>query len=331
MLPLRLTIGDSSQVGEARRRAAALALEVGWGEQKAGTVELVVTELAKNLIKHADEGEVLMWPEPEGQALTILSLDSGPGIRNVSQAISDGYSTAGSPGTGLGAIKRLSADFEIFSQVGKGTAVLARLGSPAHLLAPTDLSAGGFRLPMDGETSSGDGVAWGSHEGRFLAFVVDGLGHGILASEAAEVSLRTFRRNIHLPPHRLLEAVHLSLRATRGGVAGVAEVSADRKVVNYAGIGNISAVIHSPEGSRNMVSYNGTLGQDVRKFQTFSYPWSSEAMLVMHSDGLSNKWDIADSPSLERKQPALVAGVLYRDFSRKRDDLSVLVAKQCRS
>ena len=333
MLPLRLSVNDGSQVGEARRRASTLAMQSGWGESELGKVELVVTELAKNLVKHSGSGgELIVWPEPDRKSLVVLALDSGRGIRNISQAISDGYSTAGSPGTGLGAVQRLSAQFELHSLAGSGTVVMARLDNSEGRRSKVagDMVASGLRLPMAGESDCGDAVAWGTSGGRFLALVVDGLGHGTLASEAANVAVRSFRSSLHLPPDRLLEAIHNALRATRGGVAAIAELSADRKTVMYAGIGNITGVLHSPSGQRNMVSYNGTLGQEVRKFQAFSYPWSAETTLIMHSDGLSNRWDLDASPGLERKAPALIAGVLYRDFSRKRDDLSILVASACR-
>ncbi|HEX7004119.1 MAG TPA: ATP-binding SpoIIE family protein phosphatase [Trueperaceae bacterium] len=331
MLPLKLAVADTSQVGEARRRASGLSLECGWRDSDVGKVELVVTELARNLVKHSDGGgELIVVPAAGGPSLTVLTLDEGPGIRNVSQALSDGYSTAGSPGTGLGAVRRLADEFDLYSSPGRGTAVLARLSptgararGPAHGMA-----ASGLRFPMVGETECGDGLAWAGGDGRFLAFVVDGLGHGVMAAEAADTAVRTFSKNLHLPPERLMEAVHNALRASRGGVAAVAELRSDRQSIRYVGIGNINAVLHTPEGSRNLVSYNGTLGQEVRKFQAFDYPWTANTTLIMHSDGMSNRWDIGAYPGLERKSPALLAAVLYRDFARDRDDLSVLVARQ---
>ena len=334
MLPLKLTVNDGSQVSEARRRASNLAMKSGWRESGLGKVELVVTELARNLVKHSGSGgELIVWPEPDPKGLVVLALDRGRGIRNISQAISDGYSTAGSPGTGLGAVQRLSAQFDVHSIAGSGTAVMARLyeseDAPRELAG--DMVASGLRLPIASESDCGDGIAWGTHGGRFLALVVDGLGHGTLASEAANAAVMVFRNSLHLPPERLLEAIHHAMRATRGGVAAVAELSADRKTVSYAGIGNISGLLHSPAGQRNMVSHNGTLGQDVRKFQAFSYPWTQASTLIMHSDGLNNRWNLDASPGLERKAPALIAGVLYRDFSRKRDDLAILVATTCRA
>lgn len=335
MLPLRLPVVEISQIAEVRRRASLFAGEQGFGEQDRGRLELVATELASNLVKHTVEGgEFLIWPDPlDPGALFILTLDSGAGIRNVSQAISDGYSTAGSPGTGLGAVRRLSSELDIYSHAAGGTAVLAKFLSSrrAAVQRTQAMDVGAVRLPMPNESECGDAWAVGQDGDRWLGMVVDGLGHGVFASEVAEQAVRTFRKSLHLPPEQILEAVHLSLRSTRGGVGAIAEVNAGAGSVRFVGVGNISAVLHSSSGQRNMVSQNGTLGQEVRKLSSFSYPWNSESVLVMHSDGLSNRWDLRNYPGLACKPPVLIAGVLFRDFSRQRDDVSVLVAREGRS
>jgi hypothetical protein len=100
--------------------------------------------------------------------------------------------------------------------------------------------------------------------------------------------------------------------------------------VRYAGLGNISASIVSPVSpreSKNLVSYNGIAGHEARKIQEFAYEWPSGALLVVHSDGLSGRWDLARYPGLSLRDPSVVAGVLYRDFSRGRDDAIVVVVR----
>ena len=82
------------------------------------------------------------------------------------------------------------------------------------------------------------------------------------------------------------------------------------------------------EQVRHLVSHNGIVGQEARKIGVFTYPWNRESLLLMHSDGLTERWDLKAYPALIRRDPGLIAGVLYRDFSRARDDATVLVARE---
>jgi hypothetical protein len=79
--------------------------------------------------------------------------------------------------------------------------------------------------------------------------------------------------------------------------------------------------------SKTLVSDNGTLGANVRKMQEFSQPWAPETLVVVHSDGLGTQWNLVDYPGLSHRHPSLVAAILYRDFRRIRDDVTVVVAR----
>src|SRR5215210_5456260 len=101
---MRIHVTEQSQPPAARRVAVELAQKVGLDESAVASVALVVTELATNLVKHAKQGQLLIRPlGAEGnEGVEVLSLDKGPGIPDVGRALADGFSTAGSPGTGLG-------------------------------------------------------------------------------------------------------------------------------------------------------------------------------------------------------------------------------------
>ena len=326
-----LPVTESSQVGEARRLATRLARALGFDETEAGKVAIVVSEAARNLVMHATGGELLLRAlECDGVVgIEVLALDRGPGIANVAQALRDGYSTAGSPGTGLGAIARLSALFDVHSVPEVGTALLACLWSrplPKHL-QPHPLEIGVVCLPKPGQEVGGDGWAVNQRPGRGLILVTDGLGHGRAAGEASQEVVTVFQENTHLGPVAMIEAIHPTLRHTRGAAVAVAEVDVLHQVVRFAGVGNIAGVILSPGGSRHMVSHHGTVGHEVRKIQEFTYPWPEGALLVIHSDGLATRWDLDDYPGLTNRHPSLIAGVLYRDYSRRRDDVTVVAAR----
>ena len=327
-----IAVEDASAVGHARRSAQRLAHELGFTATGAGRAALVATELATNILKHAGRGELLLRAlAPARPALELLALDAGPGMENVAACLRDGYSSAGSPGTGLGAIARLSQTFDLYSLPGTGTAVVAHLyDGPA---APAVDGIGAVCLPLAGESRCGDGWAVDRADGATRALIADGLGHGPLAADAADVALDTFcTRTSADAPHQLIEHLHAALRRTRGAAVATAHIDAARGTVRYAGVGNIVACVASgPDGEcRRLVSQNGTAGLQIRKTLEFTYPWPPGATLIAHSDGLATQWQLARYPGLLARHPALLAGVLYRDYRRGRDDVTVLVVRDGR-
>jgi anti-sigma regulatory factor (Ser/Thr protein kinase) len=335
---LQLPIAEISQVAEARRLITDLAGALNFNETDVGKVAIVVTEAATNLLKHAAEGQILARPlEQAGLlGLEMLVLDRGPGLTNLNQALHDGYSTTGSPGTGLGAIIRLSTVFDIHSQADKGTALLAQMwpqngAHAAARFAAADLpplEVGVICLAKQGQDVSGDNWAVTQGVEHSLIMVADGLGHGQDAAAASLAATNLLPARAQFKPAAIIEAAHAALAHTRGAALAVVELDLARLVVRFAGIGNISGMILGSDHAQHLASYNGIVGHQVRKIQEFTYPWSAEALLLMHSDGLISHWDLSRYPGLLSRHPSLIAGVLYRDFSRGNDDVTVLVAKQ---
>jgi anti-sigma regulatory factor (Ser/Thr protein kinase) len=331
---LALPVTEISQVAETRRVATRLAGQFAFDEAGIGKIALIVTEAATNLAKHATGGEILLYALQSGQigGIQVLALDKGPGIANAAQAMRDGYSTSGSPGTGMGAIDRLANLFDVHSVPGTGTALLARLWSkPLPATRPPFLEVGALSLPKPGEDVCGDRwvVAWFPE--RTLILVADGLGHGPGAAEAALEAVRTFQERAALSPAAIVESIHAALRSTRGAAVAVTEIAPSNGAVRFAGVGNISGGVLSGEGSRQMVSHNGTAGHSVRRIQEFTYPWSSDALLVLYSDGLVSHIQPERYPGLPKHHPDLIAATLYRDYARGRDDVTVVVARNGQS
>lgn len=334
---LHFTITETHHIAEARREITTLAKKLTFNETEAGKVALIVTEAATNLVKHATQGELLARPlEKAGHSgLEILALDRGPGLANVRLALQDGYSTAGSPGTGLGAISRLATVFDIHSVLGKGTALLAQLWPPEHSLfnpksagSVLPLEIGVICLAKPGQEVSGDNWAIAQRSDGGLLMVADGLGHGPQAAAASQAAVGALTAQPGLHPAAILEVIHAALRHTRGAAVAVVELDFGRGVVRFAGVGNISGVILAADSTYRLASHNGIVGQHMRKTQEFTYPWSADAVLVLHSDGLAGHWEVKSYPGLLTRHPSLVAGVLYRDCGRGNDDVTVLVAKQ---
>jgi serine phosphatase RsbU (regulator of sigma subunit) len=190
------------------------------------------------------------------------------------------------------------------------------------------MTVGGVNVPYPGEPVSGD--AWATREtpGTTLLMVADGLGHGTNAAAASRAAVEAFRSERGAAPAESLERIHLALRATRGAAVAVAAVDREKGLVRFAGIGNVSGTIVSGETTRSVVSHHGTAGGAARRIQEFTYPWNGGDILVLHSDGLGSHWTLAGYPGLAQRHPALIAGVLYRDHRRGRDDTTVVVVRE---
>lgn len=328
---LVLEVTDQSSVGEVRRSAAALAMHAGLGETERGALAVVATEATTNLVLHARGGLVVLRAlgAPGAGGVELLALDKGPGIRDVSRAMTDGFSTGGTAGRGLGAIRRMASEFDLFSSTSAGTALMARVWSRAAVRSPGAArdSTGVICVPLGNDKACGDGWSITHSPGRMLAVVVDGLGHGPEAAQATDAALRVVRSDPERSPSRMIETAHEVLRATRGAAIAVADVRHGEGHVRFAGIGNVAASVATTTASQSMASHNGTVGHAMRKVQEFTYPWSPDSCLLMHSDGIMTRWHLEQYPGLLSRHPALVAGVLYRDFNRGRDDATVLAAR----
>ena len=324
-------VTESSQPAAARRAAVALGKDTGMDETALGNLALVVTELATNLVKHAKDGQLLMRRlRDEGMdGVEVLSLDKGPGMSNVERSMSDGYSTAGSPGMGLGALRRTAGHFDVYSQPGMGTVIVARVFAGRSPDSPHARSVGVVRQAKSGEPVSGDNWIARWFADGWVCAVADGLGHGVIASDAASAIIEAVRSApSRLSPVELVEAAHRAAKPTRGAAFGVAVLDQGARVIRYAGIGNIAAVVLNGAERRHLVSHNGIVGHEYRKVSEFAQPWQSQSVLVLHSDGIGTHWDLARYPGLLTRDPSLIAGVLYRDFTRGRDDATVVVMKE---
>jgi anti-sigma regulatory factor (Ser/Thr protein kinase) len=325
-LQVPFDIREEAQVGQVRRRAHAIASDVGLSDEQGNRAAIVASEAAMNIAKHGSHGEVMLRQLTSG--IEVLAIDSGKGMADLSRCLSDGYSTVGTAGTGLGAIKRMSSVFDIYSRPNGGTALVSRIVNGA---APPRVTVGVICRPKHGEVLCGD--AWVNKQvgDEFWVVVVDGLGHGPDANRASAEAVRIFRDTSgHRSTTDALEAMHGALRKTRGAAVAVARIDSAAGQLRFAGVGNIACTILGPNSWKSMMSHNGILGHEVRRMQEFSNPWTPGSKLVMNSDGLST-WSLDHYPGLFTRHPSLIAGVLYRDHWRKRDDVTVLVAQENRA
>lgn len=331
MESIAIEVVERSQIGEARRTAQALTGRLGFTETAQGKVAIAVTELAQNLVRHACKGVLLLRTCEEADLkIEILAIDRGPGMTNPDACLRDGFSTTGTAGNGLGAVQRLADEFGIYSTEA-GTVVVAQIrhGTQAHPAIASRLQTGVVCLHKAGETVTGDAwstVATGQY--RSVLLVADGIGHGPAAANASAAAVRVFQEQAQQPPQAILETAHGALRRTRGAVLAIAAIDFEQSSVQFAGVGNVAATVLTARKHHSLISYEGTAGYEVRKIREFVYPWYEDGLLVMHSDGLGSKWRLDQYPGLRQQHPSIIAGVLWRDFDRGRDDVTVLVAKE---
>jgi anti-sigma regulatory factor (Ser/Thr protein kinase) len=332
---------DASRVGEARRHAAQAAADMGWGEVDAGRLALVVTELGTNLVRHAKNGQLLIAARPRtgtaGEAVEIemICIDEGPGISDIALAMRDGHSSGTTPGTGLGAVRRLASDFDIHSSVPHGTVSVARVrpsAAPAtrNEAAPA-LQIGAIRLPAPHESVCGDAWASATHgpQGTQTTFLVaDGLGHGPEAAKASQAAIDAFAAAPDADLRDTVQRVHRELQTTRGAAMCALRIDTESATVTYTGAGNIVGRVVSGVFDKSVVTQHGTAGMQIRKPEITSLELPPHALVVLHSDGIETRWSLERIRPLLQRDPTLVAAVLLRDHTRHRDDATIVVIRQ---
>ncbi|HEX7708907.1 MAG TPA: SpoIIE family protein phosphatase [Thermoanaerobaculia bacterium] len=330
-----LEIDHASAAVEARSFASKIASRLGLGEQLSANAAIIINELTTNILKHATGGSLLI--HGGGEDLDICATDSGPGAADMSAWMRDGFSSAGTSGTGLGAVRRLASQFDVHSVPRRGTVVFARLSAPRDVATPgatpaVDLSrAGAAWRPMNLDDLCGDACGVFEKGDEIVCVVADGLGHGVAAGEASRTAVATIAQAGLVEPVRLLERAHVALKPTRGAAVAVAVIRPRDRELRFAGIGNISASIKTGSDSKSLVSVSGIVGHQVRAYQEFRYEWQPDSMLIMHSDGLTSRWTFDQLGGLATRHPATIAAALGRDFARERDDRCVLVVREERA
>ncbi len=324
--PVWIDVDDPTAAGGVRRAGVGLATDAGLSPKTVSNLAIVATELATNLARHADRGTVMMRVRRNSDRLgfEIIAIDRGPGMPDLVDSIRDGVSTAGTLGIGLGAVARMTDELHAYSRPGAGTVIAATLWDGS---APPPAWVAGARRPVSGENVCGDGYAARVDGGRRQVMVCDGLGHGPIAAIAASAVVAEFVAAPPGDPATLLGRLHERTHHTRGSVVAIAELDVDAGVVRYAGVGNISSTILSGGQRRRMVSLPGIVGQQRREIREFTYPVAAGDLLIMHSDGLTDRWDLAPYPGLSERAPVLIAATLLRDHAKRRDDACVLVAR----
>jgi anti-sigma regulatory factor (Ser/Thr protein kinase) len=319
-----LRVEDPSAAAGCRAAATALASRLAFPADRTDQFVLAVTEAASNLHKHASRGSMLLRITRAGETpgIELVTIDAGPGLRDAGAAMRDGHSTSGTLGIGLGAIQRLADFCDLYSVAGHGTVLVARFWPEPRAGAD---SCAGLARPIEGETECGDVFAVEESDGTLTGVLCDGLGHGPLAASAALEAVAAVLDDPAAEPAALVERAHRRLPHTRGGAIGVVQVAGPD--VTFAGLGNIAATILAGGERKGMLSVPGIVGHQARTIRQFDYSAPPGAAVILHSDGISTRWDPAALPGLNARDPLVIAAVLLAQAGSHRDDAGALVIK----
>lgn len=334
----RFTLEDRSYLSSVKSGVRKLASQVGFSDYQLGEVDIVTSELATNLVKHTPKGgEILVKPlgENQDEGIEIISLDNGRGMISPMKMISDGVSTSNTLGQGLGAIKRLSQYFDMYSQKDWGTIVLSRMFKQKEKLYTRpglfSYDLGTFRVPKKGETKCGDGYAVLNLGSHVKLIVADGLGHGTEAGKASDSAIAAFKKVTDQPLNLAVKSIHEEIRRSRGAVAALVDLDLKSGTFNYCGVGNISGRIFLQDNIKSCISYNGIVGHNIpNSLNVHSFEIGEKDVLILNSDGLTNRWDLSRHPGIFRLDPVMIAAIAYKDCSRGTDDSMVVVIKNIR-
>lgn len=329
---VRLPLPDRSYQGMVRSELRRLAESAGFKGHRLAEIEIIIAEITSNLVKHATKGGVILAKKIVGKppGIEFISIDNGPGMRSVTSMMEDGKSTSKTLGQGLGAIKRLSDVFDLYSLPGWGTVLFSRsYAAKMQGVVNGFFEVNAISVPKKEQTVCGD--AWSARvQGRKIKLaMIDGLGHGPTAHAAASLAVEKLAVLSKQEPKDELTTVHQELKKTRGAVITVAHIDTINHQLSYSGVGNIAMKMITPSLAKGFSSYNGIVGHIMpASLNTHTVIWNEKTdYLIMHSDGISTRWDVGKYPGILHHHCMLLCAAIYKDFDRGNDDSTILVGK----
>jgi len=323
---------DRSYFAILKKEIRALAHTLNFNERQNGEIDIVVAEMASNLVKHAGGGQILvkLVRHNDNDGIELISIDNGSGIADINKMVRDGESSKSTLGLGMGAMKRLCDTFQVYSLKNWGTIILCRkyvTGFKLHIKPPI-AEIRSVVIPKPGETKCGDRFFYIENKNHIKLFLADGLGHGAEAARAVQEAGVAFSSCQELDPPEILRYINSAVRKTRGLVGMVAIFDIAQKTWSICGVGNITTKINGPTASKNYLSYNGIIGLNLPRIMSGQHIVHEKGQyMVMCSDGLRSRWDTLKYTGILRCDLTILAASLIKDFTRATDDSSVAICK----
>jgi anti-sigma regulatory factor (Ser/Thr protein kinase) len=326
----QIFVGEALDCAVAQQTARRLTLELGFATVHSEEIVLAVAELASNVVRHAGRGTLIFRPLDRGGrvGIEVEADDSGPGMKDIERAFADGYSSAGGLGYGLGTVNRLMDELEVTSTAALGTRVLCR----RWVRPVTERTV--FHFWEVGVASrsracapeNGDAFVVREWDGKLLAGVIDGLGHGEAAQQAALAAQTFIQSHYDLPLDGMFQGVSRACRGTRGVVMAFAQFASPTEMA-LANLGNVEIRAWSGAERVQFAVKRGILGVGDSHAVVQQHRWNPGWTLVLHSDGLHTRWQWSDFPGLERAPAQAIADKLLNELAKEDDDATVVTVK----
>lgn len=333
--PHVIDIMHPGNVISAQELSKQLSHSLGFQEIECEQIAVAVSELANNLIKHANGGTIKLLPITEQSriGIRIESEDKGPGILNAYNSLTDGFSTGNGLGLGLGAVNRLMDELEIISSHKGGTRIVCHRWQrpPRNVLFPRKLEFGVATRPRPGEKENGDSFVIKCWDGHALVGIIDGLGHGPEARKAALSARVYIEDHFDQPLENIFTGVDRACRASRGVVLALASFNLDIKTFQMASIGNIESRLFGCKDQNNFIVRRGIVGLNSPRPVVTTHQWSEESVLILYSDGLQSHWGYHDFTEEIWNTSAEAAHTILLKHARDNDDATIVVVKNSKN
>jgi anti-sigma regulatory factor (Ser/Thr protein kinase) len=327
-----MAISSPAEVIAIRRISKELAKDIGFEEGVQEEIVLVVSELASNIIKYAGRGIVTLTPVISAgqQGLMIEAEDKGPGFCEKT-ALKDGYSTSGTLGCGLGAVNRMMDEFDIYTnennQVGTRIVCKRWLRTKSNPGGKCPFDIGVVSRPKHGETYNGDSFVIKHGNGQCIIAVIDGVGHGLLAHQAAQAARQYIENHSELPFLDIFRGVDRACRSSRGVVMALASLDWGSMKLKYASVGNIEVKVSGTHEKFKFIVRRGIVGKNAPNPVVTENDWRMGYALAMHSDGLSTHWNWDDFPQQLDKSAQFLVEHMHRSLEKDNDDSTLIIIK----
>jgi anti-sigma regulatory factor (Ser/Thr protein kinase) len=320
-----LTI-DEASVSVAREAVRAAGAALGLDRELIEAVAIAASELTTNQLCHARRGQIAVRAIARGgvPGLEVIAADHGNGIPDPALAGPGPSST--SLGAGLSGARRMTQEMDVDVRWGQGTCVRVRAFAQP---VPRRREVGVVGRPFPEERGSGDHAVFTRDGDVLLCAVIDGIGHGPLAADAAERAGATILEQPRSGLDAILAACDAALVDTRGAVAAVARIDETAGTIEHAGIGNITSRVERYRDARVLLTTPSALGRrgPKRKPVVETTPIAPDQALILYTDGLTSRASAAQEGELLHEHPVVIAQWLFEEFARDTDDALVLVAR----
>ncbi len=319
---IEFDVSSDEDIYRVRSEMAKFAGKIRLTEKEIEELRIVITEIAKNIIKHSSSGKLSISFGEEVEKSVRIEAENPTDNKDTAEIFDDGYSTANTLGIGLGAVKRLLTDVKV--KIENGKFILTGKKVFSENKKENFIQTSVFSRPKPGFKSNGDAYFIKRYEDSAIVAVMDGIGHGDKASEASGIAVKVLEDKYRDELEQIVLTMHRRLHGSRGCVAGIVRMSKEGRI-EYLGVGNIRTQIYTADRYKRLVSFDGLLGSNVRTLRTDHLDLSTPCLVVLHSDGISS-FSFEDKRIVYRPVMEL-AKEAFEKHKKSSDDATLLVAR----